>query len=499
MENVIDYVILGGLLACLVLLITLIIRQNRLKSGIGKDAFDSFKNDINSGNSALRREISESVQGSVKQLGEILSENQKNASDFQSKHISGIDRSISDKQEMMSKNIQSAIRQIELSVTAAQKAAADSQNKRLDDMDKSISAKQTMMNDNVQNQMKQLELRFKTLETTNEQKLGEMRTTIEQRLSFIQQDNNKKLDEIRTTVDEKLQKTLEDKMTNSFKLVSERLEQVYKGLGEMQTIASGVGDLKKVLSNVKTRGILGEIQLGAILSEILTPDQYDTEVATFPESSDHVEFAVKLPAGENGSFIYLPIDSKFPGDTFAALQDAYENGRPEDIKSAYKTLEAVIKKCAKDIHDKYIKPPYTTNFAIMFLPFEGLYAEVVNHGLVEILQRDYSVNIAGPSTMAAMLNSLQMGFRTLQIQKRSNEVWEILSAVKTEFDTFEKAFAQAKKRIKMLDDDMDKLIGTRTRAIQRKLREVQTLDSEKSGEILGIEENLQEITSDNIE
>lgn len=499
MENVIEYVILGGLLACLVLLVVLIIRQNRLKSGIGKDAFDSFRSDFNSESSTLRREISESVQGSVKQLGEMLSENQKNASDYQSKHISGIDRSISEKQEMMSKNIQAAIRQIELSLTAAQKAAADSQNKRLDDMDKSISAKQTMMNENVQNQMKQLELRFKTLETTNEQKLAEMRETIQQRLSYIQQDNNKKLDEIKLTVDEKLQKTLEDKMTNSFKLVSERLEQVYKGLGEMQTIAAGVGDLKKVLSNVKTRGILGEIQLGAILKEILTPEQYDTEVPTFPESSDRVEFAVKLPAGEKGSFIYLPIDSKFPGDTFAALQDAYESGVPEDIKAAYKTLETVIKKCAKDIHDKYIKPPYTTNFAIMFLPFEGLYAEVVNHGLVEILQRDFSVNIAGPSTMAAMLNSLQMGFRTLQIQKRSNEVWEVLSAVKTEFDTFSKAFDQAKKRVQQLDADLEKLIGTRTRAIQKKLISVQTLAADKSDEILGIEENLQLDFSDNDE
>ena len=499
MDNLIEYVIMGGLLACLVLLIVLIIRQNRLKSGIGKDAFDSFRNDIGSGNTALRREISESVQGSVKQLGEMLSQNQKNASDYQSKHISGIDRSISEKQEMMSKSIQTSIRQIELSLTAAQKAAAESQNKRLDDMDKSISAKQAMMNESVQNQMKQLEIRFRTLETTNEQKLAEMRETIQQNLSNIRQDNNKKLDEIKSTVDEKLQKTLEDKMTNSFKLVSERLEQVYKGLGEMQTIASGVGDLKKVLSNVKTRGILGEIQLGAILREILTPDQYDTEVPTFPESSDHVEFAVKLPAGESGSFIYLPIDSKFPGDTFAALQDAYESGVQENIKAAYKALETVIKKCAKDIHDKYIKPPYTTNFAIMFLPFEGLYAEVVNHGLVEILQRDFSVNIAGPSTMAAMLNSLQMGFRTLQIQKRSNEVWEILSAVKTEFDTFEKAFSQAKKRIKQLDDDMDKLIGTRTRAIQRKLRDVQTLDTDKSEEILGIEENLQLDLSENDE
>ncbi len=243
----------------------------------------------------------------------------------------------------------------------------------------------------------------------------------------------------------------------------------------MQTIAAGVGDLKKVLSNVKTRGILGEIQLGAILGEILTPEQYATEIATVPNSREHVEFAVKLPAADDG-YIYLPIDSKFPGDTFAALQDAYSGGNTDEIKLAYKQLESVIKKCANDIHDKYICPPYTTSFAIMFLPFEGLYAEAVNHGLVEVLQREYSVNIAGPSTMAAMLNSLQMGFRTLQIQKHSNEVWDILGAVKTEFDTFEKVFESAKTRIRQLDEEMDKLIGVRTRAIRRKLRSVQAAD-----------------------
>ena len=484
-----DYIILGGLLVCLILLIITLIRQGKMKSGVSAETFNSFKNELMGGNSTMRQEISSSVQGSVKMLGEMVSANQKDASESQFAQIDRINSSISEKQELMSKNIQSAMKQIEQSITSAQKAAADAQNKRLDDMDKSISDKQAIMNENVQNQMKQLENRFKTLETTNGQNLAEMRETIQQRLSYIQQDNNKKLDEIRTTVDEKLQKTLDDKVTNSFKLVNERLEQVYKGLGEMQTIASGVGDLKKVLSNVKTRGILGEIQLGAILSEILTCEQYDTEVPTVPDSKERVEFAVKLPANDDGDFIYLPIDSKFPGDTFAALQDAYSSGNPDEIKAAYKTLETVIKKCAKDIHDKYICPPYTTNFAIMFLPFEGLYAEVVNHGLVEILQRDYSINIAGPSTMAAMLNSLQMGFRTLQIQKRSNEVWEILSAVKTEFDSFGKAFEQAKKRIKMLDDDMEKLVGTRTRAIQRKLRDLHKIDSDKSRDILGIEEN----------
>ncbi|MBQ8724142.1 MAG: DNA recombination protein RmuC [Oscillospiraceae bacterium] len=342
-----------------------------------------------------------------------------------------------------------------------------------------------LLTSSVSTQLKQFEERLKTLESTNQQKLEDMRTTMTQHLDLLQKDNANKLENIRSTVDEKLQKTLEEKMTHSFQLVSQRLEEVYKGLGEMQNLASGVGDLKKVLSNVKTRGILGEIQLGAILSEILAPEQYDTEVPTIPGSRDHVEFAVKLPAAEKGEFIYLPVDSKFPGDTFAALQDAYSSGDPEAVKAARKQLENVIKKCAKDISTKYISPPYTTNFGILFLPFEGLYAEVVNMGLVEDLQRDFHVNIAGPSTMAAMLNALQMGFQTLQIQKRSNEVWQVLGAVKTEFEKFESVLTSAQNRIRQLDSDLDKLVGVRTRGINRKLRNIEQLDDAAANKILG--------------
>ena len=248
---------------------------------------------------------------------------------------------------------------------------------------------------------------------------------------------------------------------------------MYESLGEMQSIASGVGDLKKVLSNVKTRGILGEIQLGSILEEILAPELYETEVATVPNSREHVEYAVKLPGAADGTSIYLPIDSKFPGDTYAALQEAYESGDKERVDAAKKTLVAVIKKCAGDIRSKYVSPPHTTNFGIMFLPFEGLYAEAVNLGLVETLQREYSVSITGPSTMAAMLNSLQMGFRTLAIQKRSNEVWEILGSVKKEFGSFSEALEKTQKHIRQVDDDLEKLIGTRTRQINRSLSKVE--------------------------
>ncbi len=323
---------------------------------------------------------------------------------------------------------------------------------------------------------KNVEERLKTFSLENEQKLELIRRSVEQKLSYIQEDNNKQLEKMRQTVDEKLQKTLEDKMNKSFALVSERLEQVYKGLGEMQSLASGVGDLKKVLSNVKTRGILGEIQLGSILREILATEQYEENVATKHGSRDVVEFAIKLPADDDG-FVYLPIDSKFPGDTYSALRDAYDSGSKEAVELSAKALITTIKKEAKDIHDKYIDPPYTTEFAIMFLPFEGLYSEVVNRGMVEVLQRDYKVNIAGPSTMAALLNSIQMGFKTLAVQKRSAEVWEVLGSVKKEFDTFSDVLTKAQQHINLVTKDLDTLAGVRTRQIQRKLSAVQSVDS----------------------
>lgn len=343
-----------------------------------------------------------------------------------------------------------------------------------------------MIVDHQQASAAQSEARFKTFEFGNEQKLEAIRQTMERRLFVMQSENGKKLDEMRQVVDEKLQKTLETRMTQSFQLVNQRLEQVYKGLGEMQTLAAGVGDLKKVLSNVKTRGILGEIQLGAILTEILSPEQYATNVATVPGSRERVEYAVKLPT-EEGECIYLPIDSKFPGDLYGNLQDAYESGSVESVRQCVSALTAEIKKEAKDIRDKYIDPPNTTEFAILFLPFEGLYAEAVNRGLVEELQRSFRVNIAGPSTMAALLNSLQMGFRTFAIQKRSGEVWRVLGAVKTEFENFEKILLSSQKKLLQANEDLDKLIGVRTRTIVRKLRSVERLDEFSAGQVLGVD------------
>ena len=330
-----------------------------------------------------------------------------------------------------------------------------------------------MISGNQTEKMSQLEERIKTFSLENEQKLENIRHSVEKRLEYLQTDNNRQLEKMRETVDEKLQKTLEEKMNKSFSLVNERLEQVYKGLGEMQNLAVGVGDLKKVLSNVKTRGILGEIQLKSILSEILSPEQYEENIATKKGSKNVVEFAIKLPADDD-SVVYLPIDSKFPGDTYANLRDAIEKGDKDEIESFVKVLVATIKSEAKDIHDKYIDPPNTTEFAIMFLPFEGLYSEVVNRGLVEVLQRDYKVNIAGPSTMAALLNSLQMGFKTLAVQKRSAEVWEVLGGVKQEFDKFNDVLVQTQQRLDQANKELDKLVGVRTRQIQRKRKNIQS-------------------------
>ena len=313
-----------------------------------------------------------------------------------------------------------------------------------------------------------------------------IRKSVQEGMHELRAENSRQLEQMRGTVDEKLQKTLDERISQSFKMVNERLEQVYKGLGEMQSLASGVGDLKKVLSNVKTRGVLGEIQLGAILEEILSPDQYIANAVTKPGSKNFVEFAVKMP-GNGEDTVLLPVDAKFPADAYSQLMDAYDSGDPALIEATGKTLETRIRQFAKDIRDKYIDPPHTTDFGIMFLPFEGLYAEVVRRGMVEPLQRDYHVNVAGPTTMAALLNSLQMGFRTLAIQKRSGEVWKVLGAVKTEFDKFGDVITVAQSRLEQANAELDKLVGVRTRQIQRKLSAVATLSDTDARQILETE------------
>lgn len=420
-----EYIIIGLLGIILVLLLILLLRPNKSNQEMNLLKQDLQQNTIN--------------------LGNLLSDTQKNNNEILNERLKEMSASVVKQNELNTYSNEALRKQLFQSIAS-------------------------------------LEDKMNTLTLQNEEKLEKMRLTVEQRVLALQEDNHKQLDEMRKTVDEKLQDTLEKRISQSFQLVSERLEQVYKGLGEMQTLANGVGDLKKVLSNVKTRGILGEIQLKAILEEILSPEQYEENVATRKGSANRVEFAVKLPGDEK--CVYLPIDSKFPGDKYANVVDAYEMGDTEKIAKALKELDDVIKKEAKDIRDKYIDVPNTTDFAIMFLPFEGLYAEVVRRGLVEVLQRDYKINVAGPTTMAALLNSLQMGFKTLAIQKRSSEVWDILGAVKSEFSKFASALEITQDRLEKAQHDLENLVGVRTRQMQRKLDKVSELEPEKAKQMI---------------
>ncbi|MBP1616480.1 MAG: rmuC [Bacteroidetes bacterium] len=325
------------------------------------------------------------------------------------------------------------------------------------------------------------------IETGNH--LKDIRETVEKRLAQLQEGNDRKLEEMRKTVDEKLQEGLEKRFNESFKMISERLEQVHKGLGEMQNLALGVGDLKKVLTNVKTRGNLGEIQLGTILEQILSPEQYVLNAVCREGSAERVEFAVKLPGkSDDDKSVLLPIDSKFPNEDYQRLLDAYEyagNLSPKEMEAIFRQFENSVKKNAKDIRDKYINPPFTTDFAIMFVPTEGLYAEILRRtGLFECLQREYKISVVGPTNLVAFLSSLQMGFKTLAIERRSSEVWQILGAVKTEFGNFGMILDKTKKKLEEATNVIDRA-GARTRAIERRLRTVQELPAEEAATLLG--------------
>ena len=319
-------------------------------------------------------------------------------------------------------------------------------------------------------------------------KMDDVRREVSQQLEAIRTDNQTQLERMRETVDEKLQTTLEARLARSFKQVSDQLEAVYKGLGDMQGLAQGVGDLKRVLTNVKTRGMLGEVQLGAILAEVLAPEQYAENVATKPGSAERVEFAVKLPV-RGGDPIWLPIDAKFPGDTYRHLRDAQDTGDSEAIAAARRALEQRVRAEARDIQTKYLAPPATTSFAIMFLPFEGLYAEVVDMpGLLETLQRDHQVSVAGPSTMAAILSSLEMSYQTFAFQQRADEIQQVLAAVKAELPRYQAALKKAYDQISRAGATVESIMTTRTRAMERKLRQVTALeDAEQAERLLGVE------------
>lgn len=473
--------------------------QGQKHSELKQELFASqtaFKQDIMSSQSALKQDVINS-QGNLKQ------ELTASSSDLKEELTAS---SVKLKEELVT-----AQDRLGAKLTESQKSSQESMNeliklkldtldsvmkKQTEDMERSLSeikegtAKEVKglkeeTNESIKTLRESTERNLTEIRNNNDKKIAELNENNEKRLRELGDKTDKRLEEIKDVVEEKLTDTLNKRINESFKNVSDQLEQVYKGLGEMKSLAGDVGGLKQVLSGVKTRGILGEYQLGAILSEILSPEQYETDVATIPGSSNRVEFAIKLP-GNDGNCVYLPIDSKFPGDSYRQLQDAYNSADRNAIEAAKKALITVMKLEAKDIREKYVAVPYTTNFGIMFLPFEGLYSEAVNLGMVEILQKEYQVNIAGPSTMGAMLSSLQMGFKTLAIQKRSDEVWKVLADVKNEFGKFSEQLVKMQKHLDLTSKDLDALMTTRTKALTRKLSSVQTLEQQEINVLPGI-------------
>ncbi len=425
----------------------------------------SLKADMLNEVRAGRTETVRTVRDSVTELGGALSRSQQTADEAQTRLV-----------RSMNEGLQGQIRALTEAQDKQMAALLTAQNQRMDALLKSQNERM----DAIAGQVGLLTEQSRTAQEA-------MRKSLDQQLSDMQRRNAEQLDKMRETVDEKLQKTLDERISQSFRTVSEQLSAVYQGLGEMKTLAGSVGDLKKVLSGVKTRGILGEIQLGSIIEDMLSPDQYEKNVVTVPGTRNPVEYAVCLPGDGDGK-VYLPIDSKFPGDTYQHLLDAYDACDAEAVKEAQNALITILKKEAKDICDKYVAPPHTTNFGVMFLPTEGLYAEAVRLGLAETLRQECRITVSGPTTLSALLNSLQMGFRTLAIQKRSGEVWQVLGAVKTEFGRFGDALAAAQSRIEQTGDELEKLVGVRTRQINRKLKSVAELPADESELLIGTED-----------
>ena len=387
-----------------------------------------------------------------------------------------------------------------LEAATAARGDRDEQSQSLDRLAKALSTQVGQLGILQGQQLESFALQLARLTQSNEQRFEQLRLSIEARLGAMQADNATKLEEMRKTVDEKLHATLEQRLGDSFKLVSERLELVHKGLGEMQTLASGVGDLKKVLTNVKTRGTWGEVQLEALLDQVLTAEQYEKNVITRPNSNERVEFAIRLPGREMGSDdkqpVWLPIDAKFPMEDYQRLIEAQERADPVAVELAAKALELRLRLEAKTIRDKYVEPPFTTDFAILYLPTEGLYAEVLRRpGLADGLQRDFRISIAGPTTLAALLNSLQMGFRTLAIEKRSSEVWGVLGAIKTEFGKFGEALEATRKKLEQATKSIESA-GVRTRQIERKLKGVEALPVVEAQARLGALEEIEAVEED---
>ena len=393
---------------------------------------------------------------------------------------SGVEQAVRKELRLGREESAKASKDLREEISAGQKLSLDTMIRTIGEMGKS-------QND----QLTSIARRIQELTESNRTGIEKLRTTIDDQLKHLQESNEKKLDQMRETVDEKLQSTLEKRLGQSFKLVSERLEAVQHGLGEMQNLATGVGDLKKVLTNVKARGTWGEVQLGALLEQILTPDQYDKNVRIRGDSQELVEYAIRLPGRDNKpeSCVWMPVDSKFPQEDYLKLVEAADTADGDAVQKATAALLRSVHNSAKEIRDKYLNPPVTTDFAIMFLPTEGLYAEVLRQpGQVEKIQQDYRIVVAGPTTLSAILSSLRIGFRTLAIEKRSSEVWKILAAVKTEFGKFGHVLATVKRQLNTASNTIEQT-GVRTRAMERKLRAVEELPSETSTEILELSDS----------
>lgn len=448
----------------LAILIILLVKKNHRQDDSSlntfKSGFEENRRDLNDNFSRARVETQQNFNMQQQALKSAFAEFMKFLQDFRD-------------------TVRQADEQQSTKIAAALQSYSDRNEQKI------TAFQEAMKEENRNSRKEQLDFQNRFQENVTAQ-LKSNRELVDEKLKNIQDENRKKLEEMKQTVDEKLQTSMEKHFNESFKLISERLEQVHKGLGEMQTLASGVGDLKKVLTNVKTRGNFGEIQLSALLEQYLAPDQYCTNVATVPNSSEFVEFAIKLPGQKDDTPVYLPVDSKFPVEDFQHLTDCYEEfpRLSPEVKKAQENFSRTVKKCASDIKNKYIYPPNTTAFALMFVPSEGIYAEILRiPGLFEKLQSEFQISVVGPSNFVAFLNSLQQGFKTLAIEKRSNEVWQILGAVKSEFNKFGNEMDATRKSLESVVNHMEK-IGTRSRALERKLRDVQELSSEESSQLL---------------
>ena len=465
-------VVICCIIIILLLIINIILTLKKSGSGSGSDY------DIKGQTNTLKEYYSDGNRSVLDQLGR------------QTDSISGV---VKQNVEILGKNLEQEQKNTRETVTAVlNNIGADMTNLRkeskegIDGINSIVTEKmQSTLNERIDNLNKVIVNNFTSLGSSLREEQSKQLRTINENMQALRRENTESLDKINGTVNEKLQKTLNDRISQSFEAVNKRLAEVYQSLGEMKNVAAGVTDLQKVLSNVKTRGTVGEIQLSAILNDILSPEQFVEQQSIIRGSTERVDFAIKLPGLSEGEFVYLPIDSKFPGDTYSALIDAYDSGDKSLIEDRRKMLKARLKEEAKSISAKYVSPPETTEFAIMFLPFEGLYSEAVNLGMIEILQHDYKVNIAGPSTMAALLNSLRMGFRTLAIQKKSGEVWNVLGAVKKEFQSFAEVLDKTRKNLRQADDNLELLVGRRTRAINKKLDKIEvSTDDESSSDLI---------------